>query len=380
MTKRPDMIPLFVLTGFLGAGKTTLLNRLLHDPAMAGTAVIINEFGSVGLDHLFIEVKDQNTVLLSSGCLCCTVRGELVSTLEDLLRDVDNGRIPAFSRVVIETTGLADPAPVLQSVLGHPYLNLRYRLQGVMTLVDAVNGEATLDAHVEAVKQAAVADVLVLTKTDLLSDQPAVLDRLKARLQRLNPYARLLDAAKGEATPHHLLDLTGFVTADKLADVAAWLHAEHAADHHHHHDHDHHHGHDHGHDHGHHHHDPDRHDAHIRAFSLLADVPIAASALDLFIDLLRSAHGPKLLRVKGLVKLADHRDQPILLHGVQHVFHPPVRLPHWPDSDHRTRLVFITRDLDEEFVQGLWKALTGQPQIDRPDAAALADNPLSLRR
>jgi len=378
MTRRPDMIPLFVLTGFLGAGKTTLLNRLLQDPAMAGTAVIINEFGAVGLDHLFIEVKDQNTVLLSSGCLCCTVRGELVSTLEDLLRDVDNGRIPAFSRVVIETTGLADPAPVLQSVLGHPYLNMRYRLQGVMTLVDAVNGEATLDAHIEAVKQAAVADVLVLTKTDLLADQPAVLDSLKARLQRLNPYARRLDAAKAEATPHQLLDLTGFVTAEKLADVTTWLQAEHAADHHHHdHHHDDHHGHHH---HGHHHHDPDRHDAHIRAFSLLTDVPIAASALELFIDLLRSAHGPNLLRVKGLVKLADHRDQPVLLHGVQHVFHPPVRLAQWPDADHRTRLVFITRDLDEDFVQGLWKALTGQPQIDRPDAAALADNPLSLRR
>ena len=374
MTKLPDMIPLFVLTGFLGAGKTTLLNQLLHDPAMAGTAVIINEFGTVGLDHLFIEVKDQNTVLLSSGCLCCTVRGELVSTLEDLLRDVDNGRIPAFSRVVIETTGLADPAPVLQSVLGHPYLNLRYRLQGVMTLVDGVNGEATLDANLEAVKQAAVADVLVLTKSDLLADQPEVLDGLKARLYRLNPYARILDAAKGEATPHQLLDLTGFVTAPKLSEVTAWLQSEHAADHHHH---DHHHGHHHHH---HHHHDPDRHDAHIRAFSLLTDVPIAASALELFIDLLRSAHGPNLLRVKGLVKLADHDDQPILLHGVQHVFHPPVRLAQWPDADHRTRVVFITRNLDEEFVQGLWKALTGQPQIDRPDAAALADNPLSLRR
>ena len=376
MTKLPDMIPLFVLTGFLGAGKTTLLNQLLHDPAMAGTAVIINEFGTVGLDHLFIEVKDQNTVLLSSGCLCCTVRGELVSTLEDLLRDVDNGRIPAFSRVVIETTGLADPAPVLQSVLGHPYLNLRYRLQGVMTLVDGVNGEATLDANLEAVKQAAVADVLVLTKSDLLADQPEVLDGLKARLYRLNPYARILDAAKGEATPHQLLDLTGFVTAPKLSEVTAGLQSEHAADHHHH---VHHHGHHHHHHH-HHHHDPDRHDAHIRAFSLLTDVPIAASALELFIDLLRSAHGPNLLRVKGLVKLADHDDQPILLHGVQHVFHPPVRLAQWPDADHRTRVVFITRNLDEEFVQGLWKALTGQPQIDRPDAAALADNPLSLRR
>jgi G3E family GTPase len=376
MSNRPDPIPLFVLTGFLGAGKTTLLNRLLHDPAMAGTAVIINEFGSVGLDHLFVEVKDQNMVLLSSGCLCCTVRGELVSTLEDLLRDRDNNRIPPFSRVVIETTGLADPAPVLQSVLGHPYLSLRYRLQGVMTLVDAVNGMATLDAHQEAVKQAAIADVLVLTKGDLMLDQPDQLTALRHRLAALNPYASCLDAAKGEATPAALLGLGGFVTVEKRAEVADWIKDSHS-DHHHDHHHDHHDHHHHGH---HHHHDPDRHDAHIRAFSLVSDRAIAPSALDLFIDLLRSAHGANLLRLKGLVKLSDQPDQPILLHGVQHVFHPPERLPHWPDADHRTRLVFITRDLDEAFVQGLWKALLGEPQIDRPDAAALADNPLSLRR
>lgn len=378
MTKAPEPIALFVLTGFLGAGKTTLLNRLLHDPAMAGTAVIINEFGSVGLDHLFIEVKDQNTVLLSSGCLCCTVRGELVSTLEDLLRDRDNNRIPPFSRVVIETTGLADPAPVLQSVLGHPYLSLRYRLQGVMTLVDAVNGMSTLDQHSEAVKQAAIADVLVVTKTDLLAAEPDAVARLRQRLKTLNPYATILDAAAGEATPDRLLGLSGFVTTDKLAEVADWIRDMRSDTHHHHHHH-----HEHGHHHHHHHyhyHDPDRHDARIRAFALTSETPIAPSALDLFIDLLRSAHGPNLLRLKGLVKVADQPDKPVLLHGVQHVFHPPVRLAAWPDADHQTRLVFITRDLDEDFVQGLWKALVGQPQIDRPDAAALADNPLSLRR
>ena len=378
MTKPPIPIPLFVLTGFLGAGKTTLLNHLLHDPAMAGTLVIINEFGDVGLDHLFINVKDETTVLLASGCLCCTVRGELVSTLENITRDLDNKRLPAFNRIVIETTGLADPAPVLQSVLGHPYLCRRYQIQGVITLVDAVNGLATLDMHEEALKQAAMADVLVLSKSDLVKHDTAALD---ACLQTLNPFARRLNAAKGEATAEALLSLQGFVLQGKDPRLAGWLHEEpsHAHEHKSGHKNGHHHApHHHDHDHAH-RHDKNRHNAHIRSFALVSDQPIRAAALEIFIDMLRSAHGPKLLRVKGLVCLADDRARPVLLHGVQHVFHAPERLPHWPDSDQRTRLVFITKDLDESFVQSLWHALTGTPQIDQADAQALSDNPLSLR-
>lgn len=362
MMKPPAPLPLFVLTGFLGAGKTTLLNQLLHDPAMAGTLVIINEFGDVGLDHLFLDVKDETTVLLASGCLCCTVRGELVSTLEDVLRDLDNKRIPPFNRVMIETTGLADPAPVLQSVLGHPYLSRRYRVQGVITLIDAVNGLTTLAAHEEAYKQAAMADLLVISKTDLLPDDPSLQRELVAQLKALNPFAPLLDAAQGEARAQALLSLQGFVTHGKDHEVTHWLHDD--AHHHHHHDHG---------------HDKSRHNAHIRSFALTSDQPIRASALEMFIDLLRSAHGPNLLRVKGLVCVADDPSRPILLHGVQHVFHPPERLPHWPDADHQTRLVFITKDLDQHFVHSLWNALTGTPQIDQADAQALSDNPLSLR-
>ena len=382
MNTPPKPIPLFVLTGFLGAGKTSLLNRLLHEPAMAGTLVIINEFGDIGLDHLFIDVKDDATIMLSSGCLCCTVRGELVSTLEDVLRDLDNKRMPAFERVVIETTGLADPAPVLQSVLGHPYLSRRFHLQGVITLVDAVNGLATLDAHEEALKQAAIADVLVISKSDLCENDPASLNALRERLAALNPFARHLDSAKGEATASTLMDLDGFALTGKDRRVADWLaqddHTTHKHDHAHHHDH--HHGHAEGHAHGHaHHHDKNRHNDHIKAFALTSDEAIRASVLEMFLDLLRSAHGPKLLRVKGLVRIAEDPSRPLLLHGVQHVFHPPQRLPQWPDDDHRTRLVFITKDLDAAFVERLWSALTGTPQIDQADRQALADNPLSLR-
>lgn len=409
-------IPVTILTGFLGAGKTTLLNALLNDPALKEAAVIVNEFGDVGIDHLLVAATADGIIELSSGCLCCTVRGELVTTLENLLRGLDNGRIATLSRVVIETTGLADPAPVMHAIMLHPYLVQRFRLDGVVTVVDALNGAATLDAHEEAVKQAAVADRLVLTKTDMPGGAEAGA-ALRRRLKALNPAAPILEAARGEATAERLLDCGLYDPKTKIADVARWLAAEaygrpgqggehdqggddhHDHDHHdhdhgshdHHHDghaaaagpdHDHgSHGHGHahhGHDHADHVHDVNRHDERIRSFSLITDRPIPMATFDMFLDLLRSAHGPKLLRMKGIVGIAEDPDRPLVIHAVQHAMHPPTQLPSWPGGDRRTRLVFITCDLPEAFVRGLFDAFTGVIAPDRPDAAAMTNNPLAI--
>jgi G3E family GTPase len=373
MSTLSDKIPVTILTGFLGAGKSTLLNRILKDPAMKDAAVIINEFGDVGIDHLLVESSGDSIIELSDGCLCCTVRGELVDTLANLIDAVQTGRVKPVKRAVIETTGLADPAPVMQAIMGNPIIAQNFELDGVVTVVDAVNGLQTLDNHEEARKQAAVADRLIVSKKSIEGDT----DALMARLRGLNPYAAFMDADSDEAGSARVLVNGLYDPATKIADVRRWLHDEDEHEGHHHgHDHDHHHHH------GHEHQDPhdiNRHDASIRSFSIIEEKAIDPMALEMFIDLLRSAHGEKLLRMKAIIATSDRPERPLVLHGVQSIFHPPVRLAAWPDpEDRRTRMVLITKDLPEAFVKDLFDAFLGKPRIDTPDRAALSDNPLAI--
>jgi G3E family GTPase len=352
-------IPVSVITGFLGAGKTTLLNRLIRKPEMARAAVVINEFGEVPIDHELVERVDENMIALSSGCLCCTVRGDLIETLSDLWMRREAGTTSPFDRVVIETTGLADPAPILHSLMSAKELTGRYRLEGVISLVDSVVGSATLDAHPEAVKQAAVADRLVLTKTDLAADDGSRLRvaALRGRLRAINPAAPMLESVMGEVAPDALLNAGLYNAETKTHDVRRWLAEEAYRNQY---DHDHDHG-GHGHDHEHGALDVNRHDDRIRAFCLTRDAPIGGTALAQFLEILIASFGDRLLRIKGIVQLDGHPDRPAVIHGVQHVFHPLQWLDRWPSEDRRSRLVFITRDVPAATIEAIFNAVMAKP-------------------
>jgi G3E family GTPase len=355
-------IPVTLLTGFLGSGKTTVLNHVLKKPGMAATAVIVNEFGEIGLDHLLVEKATDDVVLLNSGCLCCTVRSDIVDTLLNLVSARAAGWIPHFVRVVIETTGLADPAPILHTLISDPLVAPRFALDGVVTTVDAVNGAGTLDRQPEAVKQAAVADRLLLTKTDLAAGPAAA--ALKGRLAALNPAAPLVEVAHGKVDPALLFGLGFFDAETKSVDVRRWLNDEAFAA-----GHAHAGGEDGDHDHAHPPPDANRHDDHIRAFCITRDRPISWAALSSWLDALAGMRGDDLLRLKAIVALADRPEQPVVLHGVQHLFHPPVLLPQWPSGDRRTRMVFITRDLPQEAIENTLDAFE-QAVADNPSPAS----------
>ncbi|MBH0238804.1 CobW family GTP-binding protein [Methylobrevis albus] len=389
----PRPIDVTLLTGFLGSGKTTLLNNLLRDPGMADTAVVINEFGDVAIDHLLVESAIENAVVLQSGCICCTVRGDLVDTLGDLEGKAARGELPPFSRVVIETTGLADPTAIVRIFAEEPTLAGRFRLRAVVTTVDAVNGAGQLDRFNEAGRQAALADVMVLTKSDLAGETAAT--DLKARLARINPGASILTVVHGALSPEALFAEVAHPLADGEAGVGRWLGLDAFAPlaptpgahvHHGDHGHDHGSGHDHGHDHAHgdhghddhahaDHHDhaaavapsgidahgdaPSRHDAAISSFAVILDDPIERTALERWLASIMSLRGSDLLRMKGIVAVRG-LGGPVVVHAVQNVVHPPLRLARWPDADHRTRIVFITQNIPKAALQRSLEVLAAE--------------------
>ena len=324
----PQFTPVNLITGFLGSGKTTLLKRILQSPLLAGTAVLINEFGEVGLDHELLERIDDTMVLLQSGCLCCTIRGELSVAIRDLHERRERGTIPPFQRLVIESTGLADPLPILTTITADPVLRHHYRLGLVVTTVDAVNGLSQLERQPESLKQAVVADRLVLTKTDLAS--PESVARLTASLHRLNPLAPLVSPAEDGLDPAALFGNDLFDVESKSAEVQRWfdserlalLHAGHP-----------------------HHHGPNRHGSGIEAFALTFERPLDWTAFGLWLSMLLNRHGETILRVKGILSI-EGETAPVAIHGVQHLVHAPLHMMRWPGDDRRTRIVFICKGMD----------------------------------
>ena len=369
-------IPITVLTGFLGSGKTTLLRHLLQDPAMAGTAVIINEFGEVGLDDALVEKTDEDTVLLPSGCVCCTVRGDLTKALAKLHMQSLHETIPKIRRVVLETSGLADPTPIAHTLMTDEDTYRIYQLDGIVTTVDAQHGLQQLEDSFEPVKQIALADRIVLTKTDLVAAE--MVARLEARIREFNATTEILQIVKGETEPVRLIGLGAHEPALTGADPERWLGMSGPTNGHDHAcgpecEHDHHHV-----QHGHHHgdevcgHDCEHHTVTqhehlhgIASFALTFEKPLDGNALSLSLQTLAAAYGDKLLRVKGIVAV-ENQPKPFVVHGVQHVFYPPDVLREWPktaDGQHNktSRFVFITRDLDRATVLKHLKPFLGEP-------------------
>jgi len=299
-------LPVAVVTGFLGSGKTTLISSLLGHPAMGEAAVIVNELGEIGIDHHLLRRVDERTVLLKSGCLCCSLRGDLADELRDLLGRRDRGEIPAFRRVVVETTGLADPAPIVYTLLSEPVVKHHFELETVVATVDAQHGLT----RPESLKQAAAADTLVVTKADLAAPAP-----LAARLALLNPAADVVESRFGDVDPNLL-----FAPANRdPRRTAALL-------------------------------DPGPHDhGEVRAVTVVLEQPLDWTAFGIWLTMLLQARGAELYRVKGLLDVGG--PGPLVLNGVQHVVHPPVHLDAWPDEDRRSRIVFIGLGLDRQALE-----------------------------
>jgi G3E family GTPase len=352
-----DKIWVTLITGFLGSGKTTLLNTLLEHPDMSQAAIIVNEFGEIGLDYDLVERSDENVIQLANGCLCCSVKSDLIDTFRDLYIQRNAGTIPFFDRVIIETTGIADPAPVLQIILTNPMIFNHFALDGVVTTVDTINGISSLDRFPECVKQAAIADRLIITKVDMVENDKQI-KILEERLRVLNPAAPIIATTTQDANPSDLFGTGIFDPTTKALDFENWLqadayenqevsepagtvlavpdkealayyekygHSPAEVDHH--------------------------HDPSINSFVMVKENPISLNTLSMFLEGLTKEAGPDLLRVKGIIHVHERPDQPAVIQGAQQIFHSIDWMDKWPSDDKRTRIVFITRNIDQEYIE-----------------------------
>jgi G3E family GTPase len=330
-------VPVTLITGFLGSGKTTLISRLVRHPDMNRVAVVINEVGEIGIDHDIVAMSSENIALLANGCICCSVRTDLQETLRDLFARRRVGEVADFDRLIIETTGLADPAPVLQTLSGDTVIAAHFRLDGLVTLVDAVNAATQLANHAEPAKQIALADRVFITKSDLASAD--AVEAVRSAVQEINPGAPVSLVVQGEIEPALLINL-GLASAkagpatlsflgESLEGKGSGGEARLARR-------------------------PALHDASIRTLSLRFEHPFTWSGMSAALELLTTLRGPDLLRVKGIVNVEG---QPVIVQGVQHIFHPPVTLDRWPSEDRRSRLVFITRNIEAQTIRNLMEAV-----------------------
>jgi G3E family GTPase len=333
------MVPVYILTGFLGSGKTTVLNHLLKSPQLNKSIVIINEFGEVGLDHLFITATRETVVEMSSGCICCSIRSDLQKTLKGLKSRFHRAGKQQFDRVIIETTGLADPAPIIHTLMTDPGLANDYELRSVIATIDATCFDRACENQYEAHKQAAVADCLLLTKTDLVQNDQV--QKLVPMLRLINPTAPMLITNNGSVDIDTLFSTPPFSSLSKDANVRQWLkdeaYSEHQASHH---------------DHI---HDVNRH-GDINAFCITRETPIPEKAFMTWIEIVVKLMGSQMLRIKGIVSIKD-LPGPVVIHGVQHIFYPLYQMEQWPDQDRRTRIIFITKGLKKESLETSLRSL-----------------------
>ena len=344
MSSFPKNIGISVLTGFLGSGKTTILTSLIKQKQMANAAIIINEFGEVGLDHDLIETTDENVIELQNGCICCTIQGDLKTTLLNLLKKMEKGSVSPFNHVIIETTGLADPVPIIHTLMTSLDLQRIYSIDGVITVVDSINGASTYNAHEEAVKQTAFADRIILSKTDI-ADKGTV-NSLTKRIKAINPKVTIIKSDKNFLPVSKLLGLNDYNPQNKDWNVRNWLEIEKnksSSHSHNHHDH-------------HREHDVNRHGDDIKTFAMVTSQPVRMTSVNFFLEILMSQMGENILRIKGILNIKG-QNCPAVIHGVQHIFHPLEWLEKWPSLDKQSRLVFITKNIKKDNIDALFKII-----------------------